>query len=271
MLEYLKYSDKKIHDNLFISEPIMDTSLNSSNQVLVRIPDSKKPITDVILSFDGQNLFDEKTSHFGSIFNLEKLIQTTEIDRDKNILVIALTSNNQRQTQYNPYPRQTSEISSLHLKMIILDVIPSVLKNFKLDITKTKKHVLGASMGALMAIKFSIINPEFNNIVCLSPAFWFGFPGIILDTKNLDKTTFLYLYTGKKEGHIFSDDVKNIFPKEWKLDFSTNDNFYVSGVNLMEKSLIKNNIQYEYLIEDEGMHNESYWRKVLEKYFKELL
>ena len=62
--------------------------------------DSKKPITDVILSFDGQNLFDEKTSHFGSIFNLEKLIQTTEIDRNKNILVIALTSNNQRQIQY---------------------------------------------------------------------------------------------------------------------------------------------------------------------------
>ncbi len=30
-------------------------------------------------------------------------------------------------------------------------------------------------------------------------------------------------------------------------------------------------IQYEYLIEDEGMHNESYWGKVLEKYFKELL
>ena len=66
MLEYLKYSDKKIHDNLFISEPIVDKSLNSPNQVLVRIPDSKKLITDVILSFDGQNLFDKKTSHFSN-------------------------------------------------------------------------------------------------------------------------------------------------------------------------------------------------------------
>ena len=271
MLEYLKYSDKKIHDNLFISEPIVDKSLNSPNQVLVRIPDSKKPITDVILSFDGQNLFDKKTSHFGSIFNLEKLIQTAETDRDKNILVIAVTSNNQRQTQYNPYPRKASKISSSHLKMIILDVIPSVLENFKLDITNTKKHVLGASMGALMAIKFSIINPEFNNIICLSPAFWFGFPGVILDIKNLDNNTFLYLYTGQKEGHIFNDEVKNIFPKEWELDFSTNDNFYVSGVNLMENSFIENDIKYEYLIEEEGMHNESYWGKALEKYFQELL
>ena len=43
-------------------------SLNSTNQVLVRLPDSKKPITDVLLSFDGQNLFDEETSHFGSNF-----------------------------------------------------------------------------------------------------------------------------------------------------------------------------------------------------------
>ena len=133
MLEYLKYSDKKIHDNLFISEPIVDKSLNSPNQVLVRIPDSKKPITDVILSFDGQNLFDKKTSHFGSIFNLEKLIQTAETDRDKNILVIAVTSNNQRQTQYNPYPRKASKISSSHLKMIILDVDENVIRSRKED------------------------------------------------------------------------------------------------------------------------------------------
>jgi len=271
MLKYSKYSNKKIHENLYISKPIVDQNLKNTNHVLVRLPDSKKPITDVLLSFDGQNLFDEETSHFGIIFNLEKLLRHTENDQNKNILVIAISSNSQRQIQYNPYPRQNSEISVEHLQKIISDIIPSVLKNFDLNISGSKKHVLGASMGALMAIKFSIINSAFNNVICLSPAFWFGFPGVLKDIKNLDKTTFIYLYTGKKEGHIFGDHVKNIFPKEWELDFSTNDRFYVSGVNLMDQYFINNNLKHEYLIDEEGMHNETYWGKILEKYLKNFL
>ncbi len=268
MLKYSKYSNKKIHENLYISKPIKDQTLKDTNHVLVRLPDSKKLITDVILSFDGQNLFDKEASYYGIIFNLEKLLREAENDQKKNILVIALSSNSQRQIQYNPYPRENSEVSLNHLKMINSDVIPSVLKNFNLDISGSKKHVLGASMGALMAIKFSIVNSDFNNVICLSPAFWFGFPGVLKDIKKLNKNTFLYLYTGKKEGHVFGDHVKNIFPKEWELDFSTNDKFYVSGVNLIKKYCIKESLQYEYSTEEEGMHNETYWAKILGKYLK---
>ena len=91
------------------------------------------------------------------------------------------------------------------------------------------------------------------------------------DIKNIQKSTFLHLYTGKKEGHIFGDKVNKIFPTNWNLDFSTNDNFYHSGVNLIEKTLTKHNLSHEFFTEEEGMHNETYWRKELTRYLQKNL
>ena len=73
MLTFTPYSAKKKFKNLYISNEIVDDELKDVNKVLVRIPNTEMPITDLLLCFDGQNLFDENTSHFGSIFNLENL------------------------------------------------------------------------------------------------------------------------------------------------------------------------------------------------------
>ena len=268
MVDFSIYSQEEKFNNLYLSEEIFDEELKDSNKILVRIPNLQKPISDVMVSFDGQNLFDKETSQFGFYFNLENLIKSFEVKQDKNILIIAITSNEKRQTQYNPYPRGNSKVCFKHLKKIHSKFIPAVIENFNLNTTNAKRHVLGASMGGLMALKFSIINPEFTNVICLSPAFWYGFPGILKDIPNIRENTFIHLYTGKKEGHIFGDKVSNIFPSEWKLDFSTNDNFYLSGVNAIELKLSENNISHEYFVEEDGLHNEEYWRKNLITYFQ---
>lgn len=268
MVDFSIYSQEEKFNNLYLSEEIFDEELKDSNKILVRIPNLQKPISDVMVSFDGQNLFDKETSQFGFYFNLENLIKSFEEKQDKNILIIAITSNEKRQTQYNPYPRGNSKVCFKHLKKIHSECIPAVIENFNLNTTNAKRHVLGASMGGLMALKFSIINPEFTNVICLSPAFWYGFPGILKDIQNIGENTFIHLYTGKKEGHIFGDKVSNIFPSEWKLDFSTNDNFYLSGVNAIELKLSENNISHEYFVEEDGLHNEEYWRKNLITYFQ---
>ena len=88
-----------------------------------------------------------------------------------------------------------------------------------------------------MSIKTGILNPSFENIISLSPAFWFGFPGIVNDLNNLSKKSICNLSVGTNEGDIFGDQVKNIFPKEWDLDFSNNNDFYVSGVKKLKRNL----------------------------------
>ena len=101
--------------------------------------------------------------------------------------------------------------------------------------------------------------PQFRNIISLSPAFWFGYPSVLNDVKNLSNESSTYLYTGKKEGHIFGDHVKNIFPNNWDLDFSNNDDFYYSGVKMIRDSLESHNKKVIFSFQENGHHNETSW------------
>ena len=187
-------------------------------------------------------------------------MRTIEDEFGKNFLIIGITSNEKRHIQYNPYPKE-NEINhaETHIKNIVLNFLPSVLNHLNITLENTNQIVAGASMGGLMSIKTSILFPQFRNIISLSPAFWFGYPSVLNDVKNLSNESSTYLYTGKKEGHIFGDHVKNIFPNNWDLDFSNNDDFYFSGVKNIKDSFDSNNKKVIFSSQDNGRHNETSW------------
>ena len=259
-ISFSKYSDDKDFKNLFTSNEIFDEQINEKNKILLRTPCDFSHIDNLILSYDGQNLFDSSTSHFGTIFDLENILRTIEDEFGKNFLIIGITSSEKRHIQYNPYPKE-NEINhaETHIKNIVLNFLPSVLNYLNINLDNTNQIVAGASMGGLMSMKTSILFPQFRNIISLSPAFWFGYPSILNDVQNLSNESSTYLYTGKKEGHIFGDHVKNIFPNNWDLDFSNNDNFYYSGVKNIKESLDSNNKKVIFSFQDNGGHNETSW------------
>ena len=259
-ISFSKYSDDKDFTNLFTSNEIFDEQINEKNKILLRMPGDFSHIDNLILTYDGQNLFDSSTSHFGTIFDLENILRTIEDEFGKNFLIIGITSNEKRHIQYNPYPKE-NEINhaETHINNIVLNFFPSVLNYLNISLENTNQIVAGASMGGLMSIKTSILFPQFRNIISLSPAFWFVYPSVLNDVKNLSNESSTYLYTGKKEGHIFGDHVKNIFPNNWDLDFSNNDDFYFSGVKNIKDSFESNNKKVIFSFEDNGRHNETSW------------
>jgi len=259
-ISFSNYSDDKNFKNLFISNEIFDEQINEKNKILFRKPDDFSHIDNLILTYDGQNLFDSSTSHFRTIFDLENILRTIEDEFGKNFLIIGITSSEKRHIQYNPYPKE-NEINhaETHIKNIVLNFLPSVLNYLNINLDNTNQIVAGASMGGLMSMKTSILFPQFRNIISLSPAFWFGYPSVLHDIKNLSNESSTYLYTGKKEGHIFGDHVKNIFPNNWDLDFSNNDDFYYSGVKKIEDSLKSNNKTVIFSFQENGHHNETSW------------
>ena len=259
-ISFSKYSDDKDFKNLFTSNEIFDEQINEKNKILLRTPCNFSHIDNLILSYDGQNLFDSSTSHFGTIFDLENILRTIEDEFGKNFLIIGITSSEKRHIQYNPYPKE-NEINhaETHIKNIVLNFLPSVLNYLNINLEDTSQIVAGASMGGLMSIKTSMMFPQFRNIISLSPAFWFGYPSVLNDVKNLSNESSTYLYTGKKEGHIFGDHVKNIFPNNWDLDFSNNDDFYYSGVKNIKDSFDSNNKKVIFSLQDNGRHNETSW------------
>ena len=270
-ITFSKYSEDKEFNNLYISNKIMDEILEESNNIIFRVPENLEKIDNLILCFDGQNLFDPSTSHFGTIFDLDKIIRSFENQNNENFLIIGITSNSKRQIQYNPYPHEKElNFASIHIDNIVTKFLPSVSNFLDIKFELSKLIVAGASMGGLMSIKTSIMYPEFENIISLSPAFWFGYPKVIEDIQNLNEKSATHLYTGKKEGHIFEKHVEDIFPIEWDLDFSNNDDFYFSGVQKIYEAFQSNNKNVNFIYDENGMHNESSWATALLKIFLNL-
>ena len=57
-----------------------DEEIEDTNQIIFRIPKNLNKIDNLILCYDGQNLFDSSTSHFETIFDLESLIKSIKPD-----------------------------------------------------------------------------------------------------------------------------------------------------------------------------------------------
>ena len=54
--------------------------------------------------------------------------------------------------------------------------------------------------------------------------------------------------------------------ERFNLDFSNNNDFYVSGVKKIEKELKLNNIKTNFVFKEEGQHNETHWNPILSEF-----
>jgi len=256
--------------NISISQPIVDIGIEDTNSVIIRYPKLKR-VTHFILSFDAQNLFLKEKSGYGYFMNLENILQEQEDKTNNGYFVLGVTSNSNRKMQYNPYPRvKGTNYAVKHIDNIMNDFLPQVIGDYDIDYNYVNKIVLGSSMGGLMSFKTSILYPQFDNVISFSPAFWYGFPGIEEDLQYLSQNTLCNLSVGTDEGEIFGDEARNIFPNEWELDFSNNDNFYISGVNRILEILKQRNIKTNFVFQDSGKHNEETWSFIFKEFLKSL-
>jgi hypothetical protein len=256
--------------NISISQPIVDVDIEDTNSVIIRYPKFKR-VTHFILSFDAQNLFLKEKSGYGYFMDLENILQEQEDKTNNGYFVLGVTSNSSRKMQYNPYPRvKGTNYAVKHIDNIMNDFLPQIIGDYDIDYNYVNKIVLGSSMGGLMSFKTSILYPQFDNVISFSPAFWYGFPGIEEDLQYLSQNTLCNLSVGTDEGEIFGDEAKNIFPNEWELDFSNNDNFYISGVNRILEILKERNIKTNFVFQDSGKHNEVTWSFIFKEFLKSL-
>ena len=256
--------------NISISQPIVDVDIEDTNSLIIRYPKLKR-VTHLILSYDAQNLFLKQKNGYGYFMDLENTLQVFEDNTNNGYFVIGVTSNSSRKKQYNPYPRVGGANYAIkHIDNIMNDFLPQIIEDYDVDYSYVKKIVLGSSMGGLMSFKTSILYPQFDNVVSFSPAFWYGYPGIEEDLQYLSQNTLCNLSVGSDEGEIFGDEARNIFPNEWELDFSSNDNFYISGVNKILNILKQRNIKTNFVFQDSGKHNEETWSCIFKEFLKSL-
>ena len=145
-ISFSNYSDDKDFKNLFTSNEIFDEEISQTNKILFRIPNDFSQIDNLILTYDGQNLFDSSTSHFGTIFDLENILQTIENEYGKNFLIIGITSNEKRHIQYNPYPKENEiNYAETHIKNVVSNFLPSVLNYLNINLDNTNQSLVNST------------------------------------------------------------------------------------------------------------------------------
>ena len=263
MLQFSEYDD--LFSNIYCSQPILDINVEDSNRFIIRYPKFRE-ITHVIFSFDAENLFLKNKSAYGYCFEIENIFSELEAQSEKGYFLVSSTSNKNRSRQYNPYTlNQEINFAEAHIENIFSDHLPEILDDDGVNLNLVKKIVMGASMGGLMSLKSSIMYPVFNNIISFSPAFWFGYQELIEDLKNLNINSAINLTVGTNEGSIFTKPVSDLYPTEWNLDLTSNNNFYTSGVKTIYEELISSKIKTNFILKEEGEHNENTWSMLLKE------
>ncbi|MGV6846386.1 MAG: alpha/beta hydrolase [Lutibacter sp.] len=224
--------------------------LNSlSHKIWIYLPPdynlNRKKKYSVIYMFDGQNLFDNKTSFLGE-WQVDESLNAMFKLRRKGIIVVGIE--NGRQERINEYTPYANKKYGGGKGAILASFMVHTLKPFIDNTYRTKKQakhtgIIGSSLGGLMAYYCGLKYPKtFGKIAAFSPSFWFSKK--IIDFTNQfgnSKKLKLYLSVGELEENMMKTDAMHIKNQLELLGFP--------------KSKIK------WSITKRGKHNEFAWRE----------
>jgi predicted alpha/beta superfamily hydrolase len=176
----------QVHDK-FASE-----ILGNSRNVLVWLPpgyaDEPSRRYPVLYLQDGQNVFDEQTSAFGSEWKADetadRLIGSQKIPP---ILIVAIANTPDRINEYTPVADDTHKSGGGGLKyerFLIEELKPFIDKIYRTKPERESTAIGGSSLGGLLAMETTLDHPEvFSRCAALSPSIWWGNDRLLADVK----------------------------------------------------------------------------------------
>lgn len=219
----------------------------------------------VIYMTDGQNLFEERATSFGSWGAAESAQNMMQNSGNKVIIVGIDDSTSNRDSELTPdigdiaemadkenYENGTGEYFS---DFVYKTVVPYIEKNYNVYTDPEHTAICGSSSGGIESFYIGMEHPDkFGTIGALSPAFalydnstWVKY----LKSKDFSKyQPKIYIYNGN------ADDLEKLL---------------LTGAESMPENLAKINYPKDKITfkkYDKGMHNEAYWRAVFPEYLK---
>lgn len=205
--------------------------------------------------FDGQNLFDPKTSSYGMIWAADQALEQLDLPM---ILVGLDSSPDDRLAEYAPWPfgpdvreefrHDKGAKGALTARFVVEDVIPRVEQAYRVN---GRRMIAGSSLGGVMSLYTAITYPkQFDWVLAMSTAAWVFQEDMEQCLKKIDgrhKQRF-YLDTGTDES------------KEENFD-----TLYLESNRRLAHSLSQTGASYKFYIEAGGRHNENAWRRRLPK------
>lgn len=215
----------------------------------------------VLYMYDGQNLFDTKTSSFGDIWDMEtqvnRLIKAGLIPP---LMIVGIDSTKERLDEYSPFDNKdiyktmsdefrVEPYGELTNQFIVEELMPYINETY--HTLHSYNHIAGSSLGALMALHAALTYPKkFRGVGIFSLAAHFNQYAFkqMLHDKTPERNQRFYIALGTNE----SNGTSEILNKT-----------YVDISNTAYVTLKRKADKVSHRIYKDGKHTESFWASLV--------
>lgn len=226
------------NDSLFIK------SLERYRKIRVYLPagyESSNRSYPVLYMHDGQNLFDDSTSYVGE-WGVDETLDSLGMD----LIVVGIDNGQEkRMTEYSPWDNERfgHGEGAAYVQFIVDDLKPMIDSTFRTLVEPEHTGIMGSSMGGLISHYAMISYPEvFCRIGIFSPSYWYTDSVWAHTEKMINPSDIkVFMLVGGKEGTDMTDGVRKM-------------------ENMLRNTAFKED-NLGVIIDEEGEHNERFWRK----------
>ena len=236
-----------------ISEKFEIPQLKTTRRIWIYLPkdyETSHKKYKVMYLQDAQNLFDDATSYAGE-WQVDETLNKIFEKTGKSLIVVGIDNGGEKRIEeLSPYKnaKYGGGNGDNYVKFIVETLKPFIDKNYRTKPQRKFTTIGGSSLGSLISVYAAVKYPEtFGKVLAFSSAFWFNAKELnefISSSKVNLKQQKYYFIQGKHEDEDMEEQTNRVIE------------------NLKSKNVKSKNIFLK--IDEDGKHNEMYWRREFE-------
>ena len=236
-----------------ISEKFEIPQLKTTRRIWIYLPkdyETSHKKYKVMYLQDAQNLFDDATSYAGE-WQVDETLNKIFEKTGKSLIVVGIDNGGEKRIEeLSPYKnaKYGGGNGDNYVKFIVETLKPFIDKNYRTKPQRKFTTIGGSSLGSLISVYAAVKYPEtFGKVLAFSSAFWFNAKELnefISSSKVNLKQQKYYFIQGKHEDEDMEEQTNRVIE------------------NLKSKNVKPKNIFLK--IDEDGKHNEMYWRREFE-------
>ena len=237
-----------------ISEKFEIPQLKTTRRIWIYLPkdyETSHKKYEVMYLQDAQNLFDDATSYAGE-WQVDETLNKIFEKTGKSLIVVGIDNGGEKRIEeLSPYKnaKYGGGNGDNYVKFIVETLKPFIDKNYRTKPQRKFTTIGGSSLGSLISVYAAVKYPEtFGKVLAFSSAFWFNAKELnefISSSKVNLKQQKYYFIQGKHEDEDMEEQTNRVIE------------------NLKSKNVKPKNIFLK--IDEDGKHNEMYWRREFEE------
>ena len=236
-----------------ISEKFEIPQLKTTRRIWIYLPkdyEKSNKKYEVMYLQDAQTLFDDATSYAGE-WQVDETLNKIFEKTGKSLIVVGIDNGGEKRIEeLSPYKnaKYGGGNGDNYVKFIVETLKPFIDKNYRTKPQRKYTTIGGSSLGSLISVYAAVKYPEtFGKVLAFSSAFWFNAKELnefISSSKVNLKQQKYYFIQGKHEDEDMEEQTNRVIE------------------NLKTKNVKPKNIFLK--IDEDGKHNEMYWRREFE-------